>query len=453
LTHNPPFSYTQLARKQVLIDLVDQQWVVSRKSQEVVERGQEMEKTPEELHHERATRVAEALQLKVPDRVPLEIAFGYFPAKYAGVAYETAYYDYDQWLAACKKTVLDFGADVSGVQSFFPGKVLDLIDPKNMMWPGHGAFATHQFIESEFMKPDEYDALLGDPTDYMLRFYLPRVSGAMEHFKMMASLSSPMGGYRGALIVADAFGTPEIASAIERLQKAGRELHKWRAKLEAFDEEIHKLGFPPFVGGMALAPFDVISDNLRGMKGTMLDMYRQPDKLLEGVDGILKKMLEQIPPAAPGAVNTVAIPLHRGSEGFMSIKQFEKFYWPTLKGLILGLIEKGQTPLVFYEGDYTSRLEYLLELPKGKIYAHFDTTDMFRAKEVLKGHTCISGNVPCSLLQAGTPDDVKAHAKKLIDVCGKDGGFIMSTRSPVDDVKPDTLKALIDFTIEYGVYR
>ena len=418
-----------------------------------MERGRELEKTPEELYRERAKRVADAIQLKVPDRVPLEIAFGYFPAKYTGVPCEAAYYDYDQWLAACKKTVLDFGADVSSVQPFSPGEVLEMVDPKNMMWPGHGAFGTHQFIEGEFMKPNEYDALLRDPTDYMLRLYLPRVSGAMEPFQMMHSLSSPVGGYRGALMMADALSTPEIASAIERLQKAGKELRKWHSKMVAFDEEIQKLGFPPFVGSLTLAPFDVISDNLRGMKGTMVDMYRQPDKLLEGVDGILKRMVELIPPAVSGAVNTVAIPLHRGSEGFMSIKQFEKFYWPTLKGLILALIDKGQMPLVFFEGDYTSRLEYLLELPKGKVFAHFDTTDMFKAKELLNGHMCICGNVPCSLLQAGTPDDVKAHAKKLIDICGKDGGFIMSTRSPVDDAKPDTLKALIDYTIEYGVYR
>ena len=418
-----------------------------------MKRGRELEKTPEELYRERAKRVADAIQLKVPDRVPLEIAFGYFPAKYTGVPCEAAYYDYDQWLAACKKTVLDFGADVSSVQPFSPGEVLEMVDPKNMMWPGHGAFGTHQFIEGEFMKPNEYDALLRDPTDYMLRLYLPRVSGAMEPFQMMHSLSSPVGGYRGALMMADALSTPEIASAIERLQKAGKELRKWHSKMVAFDEEIQKLGFPPFVGSLTLAPFDVISDNLRGMKGTMVDMYRQPDKLLEGVDGILKRMVELIPPAVSGAVNTVAIPLHRGSEGFMSIKQFEKFYWPTLKGLILALIDKGQMPLVFFEGDYTSRLEYLLELPKGKVFAHFDTTDMFKAKELLNGHMCICGNVPCSLLQAGTPDDVKAHAKKLIDICGKDGGFIMSTRSPVDDAKPDTLKALIDYTIEYGVYR
>jgi hypothetical protein len=413
----------------------------------------ELKKTPEELCQERAKRVAEAIQLKVPDRVPLEIAFGYFPAKYIGISSEAAYYDYDQWLSACKKTVLDFGADVSSVQPFFPGKVLELVDPKNMKWPGHGASGTHQFIEGEYMKPDEYHVLLGDPTDFVLRMYLPRVSGTMEPFKTMNPFSLPAGGYRGVFTLAEAFSTPEIASAIERVQEAGMELRKWRSKMAVFDEEIHKLGFPPFVGSLTLAPFDVISDNLRGMRGTMVDMYRQPDKVLEAVDRILKRMLELIPPAVPGAVNSVAIPLHRGSEGFMSIRQFEKFYWPTLKGLILGLIDKDLTPLVFYEGDYTSRLEYLLELPKGKVFAHFDTTDLFKAKEVLYKHTCISGNVPCSLLQSGTPDDVKAHAKKLIDICGKDGGFIMSTRSPVDDAKPDTLKALIDFTIEYGVYR
>jgi hypothetical protein len=412
-----------------------------------------MKKTPKELCQERARRVADAIQLKVPDRVPLEIAFGYFPAKYVGVPCEAAYYDYDQWLAACKKTVLDFGADISSVQPFFPGKVLELVDPKDLIWPGQGTSATHQYIEGEFMKPDEYESLLENPTDYMLRFYLPRISGAMKPFERMPSFSSPTGGYRGALMVAEALSTPEIASAIERLQKAGKELLQWRSKMEAFDEEIQKLGFPPFVGSLVLAPFDTISDTLRGMKGSMVDMYRQPDRLLETVDWILKKMVERIPPAAPDAVNTVAIPLHRGSEGFMSIKQFEKFYWPTLKGLILALIEKGQTPLVFFEGDYTSRLNYLLELPKGRVFSHFDTTDMFKAKEVLNGHMCICGNVPCSLLQTGTSDDVRAYAKKLIDVCGKEGGFVMSTRSPVDDVEPVNLKTLIDFTIEYGVYR
>ena len=155
-------------------------------------------------------------------------------------------------------------------------------------------------------------------------------------------------------------------SAVDKLQRAGKEIRTWRPKMEAFDKEIRQLGFPPLFSGFALAPFDALSDHLRGMRGSMLDMYRQPDTIIEACDVILKRMMERIGPAEPGGVNAVSIPLHRGSDGFMSIKQFEKFYWPGLKGLILALIEKGQRPLVFFEGDYTSRLEYLLELPEGQ---------------------------------------------------------------------------------------
>jgi hypothetical protein len=41
----------------------------------------------------------------------------------------------------------------------------------------------------------------------------------------------------------------------------------------------------------------------------------------------------------------------------------------------------------------------------------------------------------------------------LIDRLGKDGGFILSPRGSTDEVKPENLQALIEFTKEYGVYR
>ena len=149
----------------------------------------------------------------------------------------------------------------------------------------------------------------------------------------------------------------------------------------------------------------------------------------------------------------VFIPLHRGADGFMSLQQFEKFYWPTFKGLLMGLIDAGLVPCPFFEGDFTSRLEYLLEIPRGKMMGYFDCSDIFKVKEVLGNHMCIMGNVPASLLQTGTPDDIKKHCKALIDVVGKDGGYIMAPRSAIDEVKPENLKAMIDFTHEYGVYR
>jgi len=127
-------------------------------------------------------------------------------------------------------------------------------------------------------------------------------------------------------------------------------------------------------------------------------------------------------------------------------------YWPTLKRLIQGLIEEDCTPIVFWEGDVESRLEIIGDIPPGKAIYGFERTDMFKAKEIIGGTVCLKGNVPLSMLVAGTPDDVKAYCKKLIDVVGKGGGFIMDSSTVVDDAKPENLKAMIDFTKEYGVY-
>lgn len=136
----------------------------------------------------------------------------------------------------------------------------------------------------------------------------------------------------------------------------------------------------------------------------------------------------------------------------MSLRQFETFYWPTLKKLILAMVEKGLTPCPFFEGDYTTRLDYLLELPRGKVLCHFDSTDMSKAKQILGDHLCIMGNVPSSLLQIGTTQEVEDYCRNLIDVAGKGGGFIMTHRSSIDEANPANIKAMIDFTKEYGTY-
>jgi uroporphyrinogen-III decarboxylase len=144
--------------------------------------------------------------------------------------------------------------------------------------------------------------------------------------------------------------------------------------------------------------------------------------------------------------------LHRGADNFMSKKQFEKFYWPYVKKIVQALIDEGLVPGLFLEGDYTSRLEYFLELPKGKVFARIDSADIKKVKEILGGHMCIIGNVPSSILQTGTVQDVEDYCKMLIDVAGKGGGLIVSPRSSIDEAKPENIKRMIDFTKEYGLY-
>ena len=415
-----------------------------------------MNRTAEEQYLEREKRLTEAIELKIPDRVPVIANMGYFPARYTGISCEAAWYDYDRWLEAYKKTLQDFQPDIFTFQPFFPGKALEYLEPRSIMWPGHGVSPhhTHQSVEEEYMKADEYEAFFEDISDHMIRVHLSRTCGAAEPLMNLPRLSSLGYGYRGALVLAEALVRPEIAGAIESLQRVGREIELYKTKMKAFIEEIQDLGFSPLSHSVALAPFDALSHSLRGMKGTMQDMYRQPEKVIEACEKILRITLDRpMPPPNRAGNRRIFIPLTRGSDDFISVKHFETFYWPTLKKMIEILIERGATPCIFFEGNFTARLEYLLELPKGKILGQFDTTNIFRAKEVLKDHLCIRGNVPASLLQIGTSDDVRDYCKKLIDVIGKDGGFVLSPRSSTDEANPENLKAMIDFTKEYGVYN
>ncbi|MEE8472923.1 MAG: uroporphyrinogen decarboxylase family protein [Dehalococcoidia bacterium] len=413
-----------------------------------------MGKSPQQLYGERLKRVEDAIELKVPDRVPVIINPGFFATKHAGITGEDAFYDLGKWGAAIRKTLSDLGPDMYYLSDMLPGKVLEALDCLQLRWPGHGVPPnhTHQFVEGEYMEADEYDAFLDDPSDYAIRTYLPRVFGALEPLNKLPALRSMLFGYsRAALTVA--LTQPEVVEAFDALSRAGHEMLKWRPVMSSLYGDIADLGFPSFGQARAASPFDTVSDYLRGMRGSMLDMYRQPDKLLEACEKILPWAIEGGVSGARKSGNPrVFMALHRGADGFMSSKQFETFYWPTLKRLILALVDQGLTPFVFFEGDYTSRLEYLLELPKGKVLGHFDTTDIFRAKEVLHGHMCIRGNVPSSLLQTGSPQDVKDYCRELIDVVGRGGGFILSPRSSIDEAKLENLKAMFDFTGEYGVY-
>jgi hypothetical protein len=407
---------------------------------------------------ERDNRVSEAITMKVPDRVPIQLFVGYFAGRYCGIPFSAAYYDAEKWRAANIKTITELQPDVYWAQTAaVSGKALELLGPLQFKWPGFGVApnSSHQAIELEPMKPEEYEAFLSDPTDYIVRAFLPRVVEAaapMAKLPPFRSLVTSMGLVRYLAQCT----LPEIAEMLEKFREAGELQAKWQSLDINFHEEMAGLGFPsyntPFM--MAAAPFDMVSDFLRGMRGAMLDMFRIPDKLLETCDMLCKQTVSAIkamPAPAAGSVKRVFMALHRGSDGFMSLPQFEKFYWPTLKKVILTLVDAGWTPCPFFEGIWDQRLEYLRELPKGKVLCHFAKTDPEKAKAVLGGHLCFMVDVPGFLLQTGSISEVEDYCKNLIRVCGKDGGYIM-TSTCLDEATPVNVKAMIDATRKHGRY-
>jgi hypothetical protein len=412
-------------------------------------------KSTEQLYAEREKRVRDAIQLREPDRIPLMMEIKI--SAYTGIPNSAAYYDPIGFKRAMRKITLDFEPDMCNAGLPTSGQALEALDVKNRLWPGGPLPANYdyQFIESEFMKEDEYDLFLSDPSDFMVRYYLPRLYGAMKPLSKLPPLGVLFQGFEG---ITPMFASAEFLQLAKALARAGRETAKFRKTIGDSYEELAVLGFPAFAhvgtGGVGGAPYDTVSSFLRGMKGAMLDMYRRPEKLLQACDMILERRIAGARPADPkkrGNPKRTGMPLWRGDKSFMSDKQFEKFYWPGLKRALQATIDLGYVPVPFFEAEFGDRLERLLELPKGKVIASVEHMDAIKAREILKGHTCIMIRGPLSS-KLWSLRDVEKYTKELIDRCGKKGGgIILAIRLP-DKGTTEEYKKTLNSIREYSRY-
>jgi len=81
-----------------------------------------------------------------------------------------------------------------------------------------------------------------------------------------------------------------------------------------------------------------------------------------------------------------------------------------------------------------------------------EKTDMSKAKEILGDSACIAGNVTAAQLYTHKPQAIKEYCRKLIEVCGKGGGYILALGSGIDKCDPANLRAIIEAADEYGWY-
>jgi hypothetical protein len=410
--------------------------------------------TIQEQYDARLKRVADAVQLKEPDRVPLVPVFQCFPIYYAkkwtikdimedyhrGAEVFDIFYDHYK---------PDLGWDPG---SFYPAKYLEYSGLSWFRWPGNqieDPNAMYQFIEGEYMKEDEYTEAIHDITKFMMNKWMPRSFSNLSGLAKIDFRNTMWFGHMGAFA---AFSDPEVIKAFDVMAKTGQVLMDWFIYMGEYQKRMkEKFGIPPLYAGFAFAPYDMIGDSMRGTREILMDMYDRPDELLALIDVVTKFAIKDCIAGSKGkAVPYVWFWLHKGVDTFMSDEYFKKFYWPSLRQYITEVAEAGLTPVVYVEGAYNTRLEYLKEVPPGKVIYSFEYTDMAQAKKILGGHSCIMGNVPAVPLISGKKQEIIDYCKWLIDTCAPGGGYIMDTGTMVDNANPENIDAMFETTFTYG---
>jgi hypothetical protein len=409
------------------------------------------------LYAEREKRLNDSIALRQPDRVPIVLNSLFWHARYAGMSCREAMYDYDGLTAATRRVLTELAPDAYMLPHplLALGPTMEMIGYRQLKWPGHDGLDPNvpfQYLDGEYMKADEYEDYIFDPTGFVLRKYLPRIATAFEPFARLPNYAALY--YTRILHYTRSFSAPKLVESLQTLARAGEEMDRMLGKAKFFADEMTEQGFPLIESATALAPFDFFADYFRGSKGIMLDMFRRKDLLLAAMEKAARLIPEPaIATAKRSRCNIVFIPLHWPGDGLMSPSQFKTFYWPQLRKVVMALIDNGLVPCMLWEGDCTSRLEHIADIPRGKCIYFFERTDIFKAKQVLGDIVCLRGNVPASMLTTGTPDDVRAYCRKLIEVAGKGGGLIVDGGIGIpDESRTENVRAMFAATREFGVY-
>ena len=388
-----------------------------------------------ELYQQRLNRYVTAMRNGKPDRIPIRPFVAEWTARYAGYSCQEVSHDYRKAFEAVIKCCADFDWDavVPNMVYVWTG-LSQSVGLYYYAIPGIDVEPDNCFqyrepsLENSFMRREEYDELIEDPTRFLYEVWFPRVASEVSASSYRSKVSLVKSSM-AMLSYFTAFG-PQI----ERMRT--------------------ETGTVSAISGILKAPLDILADKLRGYVGLSFDLMEIPDKVLAACQALMPH-LGYIAVSGLDPERNLPIPIwmHRGGVPFVSYELFNKIYWPTLTPILDAIWARGNQCLFYAEGNWDAHLETFATRPAGSIIYHIDRGNPSEIHKALGDKFCLTGGIPNALLMNGTQDQVRAYCKRVIDEVAGEGGYIMDASAIVqNDATIENIRAMTDFTREYGVY-
>ncbi len=357
-------------------------------------------------------RMTAAINLEKPDRVPINPLMG---MNLAATYYGLNTVEMNKYPIKGLEIMLKFFDEFGGWDGFtnFPlAKSTYILGGFKVKTPGQELPDNYfvQYDEGEWMKLEDYKTVADIGwSKFVLSEYIYRITD----------------------------WTPEDVDNtrkqfMELMMKVGRE---WIIK--------RKVGIR--LGAFRLHPFFTLSLSRSMLKFTQ-DLYYKPEMVEAALDTMTDEYIRRvIKQCKLSGGNVVFLPEERAEGAIYPLKIFERFWWPYTKRIVEGLNDEGIIPWFHLDYCWDLNIHYFKELPRASCIIDLDgTTDIFRAKEILKDHLCIMSDVSASLFSIGTPKQVEDYVKKLIDKLGGDGGHILGSGCEVPpNCRPENFKAFL----------
>jgi len=374
-------------------------------------------------------RVLAAVNLEVPDRVPIAPLIYQFVLRHKGLPIvPLAGGDPANWPKMIK-AARDTADELGGYDAVYAAGISWPISSWRLCGPAGGRSVTPgqdgipkdfsvQYEERETMTPEDYDTIIERGWNDFFRDYYPRVTGI----------------------------TLEQADAAQKylLGIYKEEAKYWQGRDVAI------------MSGALVISCEMTLSLMRTLPRFMIDLHRYPERVKAAMEAMVPDFIQNtIEHVEASGIPWVVFSLERGSGAYFNLKIYEEMFFPQLKKLVDAFTARGFINVLHFDTDWTLNFPYLRDLPARACICELDSTsDIFKAKEILGGHMCIMGDVPPSLLSLGTVEEVIEYCEKLIDVVGRDGGFILSSGCEVPpDAKFENVKAMVDTAKRHAAPR
>ena len=399
----------------------------------------------------REARVAAAMRFEEGDRVPFAPRMGTVYSELAGISKYEALNDYRMMKPGVEYFLSHWETDLFWAPAAYPINVMEVLGTKAVRWPGEtwgiDRMMGFQIVDECYLEQDEYDDFIRDPSHFLMTKVWARRHDKLKGLaKLDFSQFVEFGHYAGMAPYAD----PEVREALITLMAAGDQAGKWLEGqgLMAATALEYQTPLGCILGQNA--PYDMLGDNLRGLIELPMDLHECPDKVEAALEILTDWAIKGVENIAAAGMKYCFMPLHGGTDDFLSPEHWERFYAPSLRRVVERGLELGLVPYIFFEGKYNNRLEMIRDLLPAGILAMFEQVDIERACKVLEGHTCVCGNLLTALLVYGMRDRVVEETKRMLDACAPGGGFVMDCSIVCDHFKEENFDAWYETTLEYG---
>ncbi len=385
-----------------------------------------IEEVMKELYEEREKRIQDAINLKVPDRVPVICkGVNWYFKKIPGITAKDMVTNNEKYMKAMIKFMLDIQSDAAWRPIPQDPLASVVVEPTPMVFPTEeDETCEPKIISKETMKVEDYNYIIKYGYISLLMKYLP---------ELRPGIPNPQ---------------KKLLDKLGLSTKPEEQPLQFRKNVEM----LKKVGFPTYFLFELLSPFNCLT-LLRTYPKICLDLKRHPDLVKQAIDKMIPEMLLlALRLSKESNVPRICIGVHRESATFFSPKIFDEVFFPEIKKMVEMCRKEGVKVILHCDGNWNPLLERLTELPKGTCVIQLDRdTDPFKAKEILGGKQCIDAGPMELEMATWTPEEIENYCKKLIEEVGQDGGFILKSEISAE-AKPENVRAFVNAAKTYGIY-